>query len=221
MRILLVEDDEALATMMEAALASNGHSSEVAHDGHSALTARGYDLVLLDLGLPDLDGREVCREIRRRGDDVPIMMVTASGDESDRVLGFELGADDYLVKPFSLPELMARIGVIEKRCGPHREQRSILDIGRHVQIDVRTRRVLLDETEVHLTPKEFDVLRFLCEDLGASYRRKDILEHVWGAEWFGSTKTLDTHVAAIRKKLAGGLVVVALRGVGFRVDGVG
>ncbi len=220
MRILLVEDDAALAANVEAALTSNSHLVQLAPDGRSALAASGYDLVLLDLQLPDLDGREVCRELRRRDADVPIMMVTAAGEELDRVLGFELGADDYLVKPYSLRELLARIRVIGRRSVPRREPENTLEVGRHVRIDRRTRRVYLDVTEVHLTPKEFEVLAYLCEDVGAACRRDEIIEHVWGAHWFGPTKTLDAHVAAIRRKLDGGLRIVALRGVGFRVEPV-
>lgn len=216
-RILLVEDDSALAATVLEALVANSHDVIHASDGTTALAATGYDLVLLDLQLPDLDGREVCRELRQRDDDLPIMIVTASGEEIDRVLGFELGADDYLVKPFSLRELLARIRALAKRT--HRVHADAAQlVGNRLRLDRRARKTLVDNVEVHLTPKEFDVLSYLCEDVGAARRRDEILEHVWGAHWFGPTKTLDAHVAALRRKLDGAVAIAAVRGVGFRID---
>ena len=217
-RILLVEDDEVLAATLQDALLAGLHDVQVVSGGHSALAATGYDLVLLDLELPDLNGREVCRVLRQRDPELPIMIVSGAGDEIDRVLGFELGADDYLVKPFSLRELMARVRVLGKRAGSDPRDGSSQRIGDALLIDRRARRVFLHADEVHVTPKEFDVLAYLCEDPGAACRREDILERVWGPRWFGPTKTLDAHVASLRRKLAGGLVITALRGVGFRVD---
>jgi two-component system response regulator RegX3 len=221
MNILLVEDDDALAVNVRDALVANAHEVHRVADGAGALAARDFDLVLLDLQLPDLDGREVCRELRRRDDDLLIMIVTAAGDELDRVLGFELGADDYLVKPFSLRELLARIRALAKRAAVRTEPGVTQAVGDHVRIERRARQVFLRDAEVHLTPKEFDVLSYLCEEVGAARRRVEILEHVWGSHWFGPTKTLDAHVAALRRKLEGGLVITALRGVGFRVDALG
>ena len=216
-RILLVEDDSALAATVLEALVAHSHQVVYASDGATALEATDYDLVLLDLQLPDLDGREVCRELRERDDDLPIMIVTASGDEIDRVLGFELGADDYLVKPFSLRELLARIRALAKRA--HRVHADTPQlVGNRLRLDRRARRTFADNVEVHLTPKEFDVLSYLREDVGAARRRDEILEHVWGAHWFGPTKTLDAHVAALRRKLDGTVAIAAVRGVGFRID---
>ncbi len=220
-RILLVEDDRALAGVVAEALTAAGHRVTLAADGAEALTADPADLVLLDLALPDLDGREVCRILRGRLPDLPIIIVSASGTEMDRVLGFELGADDYLVKPFSIRELLARIRVLAKRAGLESASDHAQLVGARVRIDRRARRVFLDDQEVHLTTKEFDVLSFLCEDPGAARRRSEIIEHVWGGQWFGPTKTLDAHVAALRRKLDGGISITALRGVGFRVDPLG
>ena len=217
-RILLVEDDAVLAATLQEALLAGLHDVQVVSGGRSALAATGYDLVLLDLELPDLNGREVCRVLRERDPELPIMIVSGAGDEIDRVLGFELGADDYLVKPFSLRELLARIRVLGKRSAFDPRDRSRLRVGDVVLIDRRARRVFLRDQEVHVTPKEFDVLACLCDDVGAACRREDIIERVWGAQWFGPTKTLDAHVASLRRKLDGGLVITALRGVGFRVD---
>jgi DNA-binding response OmpR family regulator len=219
--ILLVEDDRALAGVVQEALAAAGHQVTLAVDGAAALATAAPDLVLLDLALPDMDGREVCRTLRGRRPDLPIIIVSASGAEIDRVLGFELGADDYLVKPFSVRELLARIRALAKRSGLTATVDHAQTVGTHVRIDRRSRQVFLDGQEVHLTTKEFDVLSFLCDDPGAARRRSEIIEHVWGGQWFGPTKTLDAHVAAIRRKLEGGVVITALRGVGFRIDPVG
>jgi two-component system response regulator RegX3 len=217
-RILLVEDDRALAQAVEEALTAGHHDVRLAVDGAGALDAVGYDLVLLDLALPDMDGRDVCRTLRSLRPDLPIIIVSASGTEVDRVLGFELGADDYLVKPFSVRELLARIRALAKRAGLDHRSDVAQAIGPHVRLDRRSRQAFLDGAEVHLTSKEFDILSFLCEDVGAARRRSEIIEHVWGGQWFGPTKTLDAHVAALRRKLDGGVVITALRGVGFRVD---
>jgi two-component system, OmpR family, response regulator RegX3 len=219
-RILLVEDDGVLAATLQEALHAGLHDVQVVSGGRSALAATNYDLVLLDLELPDLNGREVCRLLRQRDPDLPIMIVSGAGDEIDRVLGFELGADDYLVKPFSLRELLARVRALGKRSGLDLRDSAAQHVGDAVIVDRRARRVFLHDDEVHVTPKEFDVLSYLCADVGAACRREDILERVWGPRWFGPTKTLDAHVASLRRKLAGGLVITALRGVGFRVDPV-
>lgn len=218
MKILLVEDDAALAASMEEALTGHGHQVVLARDGASALASSGYGMVLLDLHLPDIDGREVCRQLRHRDEHLPIIMVTAASEELDRVLGFELGADDYVVKPFSLRELLARVRALAKRVGGEGAAEGPQTVGTRVEIDRRRRQVHLDGVEVHLTPKEFEVFSFLTEDVGAVRSRDEIIERVWSAHWFGPTKTLDAHVAALRRKLEGAIVIVAVRGVGFRVD---
>jgi two-component system, OmpR family, response regulator RegX3 len=217
MQVLLVEDDAALATVVAEALGSAGHQVERVATGGAALAARDFELVLLDLGLPDLDGRDVCRELRQRDPELMIVIVSAAGAEMDRILGFELGADDYLVKPFSVRELQVRVRALARRAGRERPAETAQAIGR-VRLDRRARKVSVDGVDVHFTTKEFDVLAYLCEDAGAVRTRAEIIEHVWGGHWFGPTKTLDAHVAAIRRKLDGAVAVTALRGVGFRVD---
>ena len=185
----------------------------------------GYDMVLLDLGLPDVDGREVCRSIRQQSN-VPIIMITARGDELDRVVGLELGADDYVTKPFSMREVLARIRAVARRTAPLAgaapdrrggADESAQDVGA-LRIDRRTRRVFVDGEPIVLTAKEFDVLSCLADDPGAVRTRTEILEQVWDINWFGPTKTVDAHVAALRKKLGDPRWIEAVRGVGFRLE---
>jgi two-component system response regulator RegX3 len=176
------------------------------------------DLVLLDLGLPDLDGRVVCRELRARSA-VPIIVVTARGDELDRVTLLELGADDYVVKPFGFRELVARIGAVLRRAstaGPNAGAAmvdAVVQCG-DLQIDRRTRRVNIASTVASLTPKEYDLLAYLAADLGAVRTRDEIMRDVWDENWWGSTKTLDVHIASLRKKI-GAERIETIRGVGF------
>lgn len=213
----MVEDDPAIADPLVRGLHRNGFDTVAAGTGHQALDSfDGVDLVLLDLGLPDLDGAEVCRRIRAAGD-VPIIVVSARSDEVDRVLMLEMGADDYVVKPFGLRELVARIRAVARRgrsgagAVPHR-----LDLGRLV-VDTRTHEVLVDGERVDLTPKEFDLLAHLAADPGAALSRRSILEAVWDANWYGSSKTLDVHVASVRRKIGHPEWIQAVRGVGFRL----
>lgn len=174
------------------------------------------DLVLLDLGLPDLDGKEVCRQIRAASN-VPILVITARGDEIDRVVLLELGADDYLVKPFGFRELVARIGAVTRRTAlAAPSQDTVQQLGR-LTIDRDARRVALDGADIDLTPKEFDLLGYLAERPGAVRTREDIIEEVWDEHWFGPTKTLDVHVAALRRKL-GPNWITTFRGVGYRLE---
>ncbi len=221
-RILLVEDDAAVAASSIDGLTALGHQTEHVMTGAAALEAAtrfdAPDVILLDLGLPDMDGQEVCRRIRALCE-TPIIVVSARGDEADRVIALELGADDYLVKPFGMRELAARIRAVVRRSQAAPAPTSagtVQEIGR-LTIDRRTQRVHLDGAEVALTAKEFDVLAYLAEDPGAVRRRNEILEHVWEGHWYGATKTVDAHVAAIRKKLGDSAWIEAVRGVGFRL----
>lgn len=207
-------------------LSAEGFDIDHAPTGAAALAATGYDMVLLDLGLPDMDGREVCRQLRTRTA-VPIIMLTARSEEFDRVLGLELGADDYVTKPFSFRELVARIRAVGRRTvtapgdGPATidEPQAAQRIGA-LSLDRRTRRVHLDGEEIALTAKEFDLLAFLATDAGAVHTRTEILENVWDAHWYGPTKTVDAHVASLRKKLGNHEWIQAVRGVGFRLEPV-
>lgn len=219
MRILVVEDDPAISEPMVSGLTRNGFEVEHLSEGAAAAErAASADLVLLDLGLPDLDGNEVCRRIRE-GSDVPVIVVSARGDEMERVMLLELGADDYVVKPFGLRELIARIRAVSRRSGSSPEQPERIEVGPLV-IDLRAHSVTVDGEPVELTPKEFDLLAYLASDPGAAHSRRNILEDVWDANWYGSSKTLDVHVAALRRKLGHPEWIEAVRGVGFRF-GVG
>lgn len=214
MRLLIVEDEDAIAEPLAEGLRREGFEVERAANGAQALAAGPVDLVLLDLRLPDRDGLDICRELRQRSS-VPIIVVTARGEEADRVVGLELGADDYVVKPFGLRELIARIRAVSRRARGEPEAGSVR-IG-DLEVDVRARRAQLAGRELELTPKEFDLLAALAGDPGAAVSRRRLLEEVWETSWYGSTKTIDVHVAALRRKLGDSGWIETVRGVGFRL----
>ncbi len=221
MRILLVEDDDAIAAAVAPGLVRAGFTVERVTTVNGALAAPPADLVLLDLGLPDGDGIEVCRRMRERSA-VPVIVVSARDDEIDRVVLLELGADDYLVKPFGVRELVARVRAVLRRSGVvpvgAADDREAVRRAGSVVLDVRSRRVRAADREVELTPKEFDLLALLLSEPGRVFRRQEILDAVWDPHWYGPTKTIDVHLAGIRKKLGDTLVISTVRGVGFRVE---
>jgi two-component system, OmpR family, response regulator RegX3 len=216
MRLLVVEDDPTIAEPLRRGLVREGFDVDLTGTGTDALAAGECDLVLLDLGLPDIDGRDVCRQMRARSA-VPIIVVTARGDEIDRVILLELGADDYVVKPFGFRELLARIRAVLRRTSGSAAQAqpdARIEAGL-LQIDTRTRNVTYDGRPVSLTPKEHDLLVYLAREPDVVHTRDQIIEDVWDDNWWGSTKTLDVHVASLRKKLAPE-TIETVRGVGFR-----
>ena len=215
MHVLVVEDDDAIAVPLVEGLTREGFHVQRVGTGRGALAAAEPDLVLLDLRLPDLDGYEVARELRTRSR-VPIIMVTARGEEVDRVIGLELGADDYVVKPFGLRELVARIHAVMRRVQQSPEAARITVSGA-VSIDSRARRVCVAGREVSLTPKEFDLLSLLADDPGAVVDRPRILRDVWGTQWYGTSKAIDMHVSGLRRKLGDPGVIETVRGIGFRL----
>jgi two-component system response regulator RegX3 len=226
--ILLVEDERSIVEPLAAALEREGFRTELAGTVEEALEAAGRvdpDLVLLDLMLPDGSGYDVCRRLREDSS-VPIVMLTARGDESDRIVGLELGADDYVVKPFSAREVVARIRAVLRRAQPAAEPAAggdeAIAIG-GVRLDPARRVVTRDGEEVDLARREFDLLQHLMENAGRVITRDRLLEEVWDMNWFGSTKTLDVHVSAVRRKLGDDpsdpRYLHTIRGVGFRFAG--
>ncbi|KRD18906.1 MULTISPECIES: response regulator transcription factor [unclassified Streptomyces] len=218
MHVLLVEDDEPVAESLRRGLKRYGFAVDWVSTGAAALSHPGpYDVVLLDLGLPDTDGLDVCRALRERGG-VPIIVISARSDETDRVVGLELGADDYVSKPFGVREVIARIRAVMRRVQPRPAGAPADRYGARLTIDRKAARVHVDGAEIALAPKEYDLLAFLTEEPGALMSREQIMEAVWDANWFGPTKTLDVHVAALRRKFAGVVAIAAVRGVGFRLE---
>jgi DNA-binding response OmpR family regulator len=210
--VLLVEDDQSIATQLIRGLSRGGYHVDHVMTGGEALASGGADVVLLDLELPDGDGVQVCRRLRERTA-AAIIVVTAHGDEQDRVMALDAGADDYLVKPFGLAELQARIRAVLRRVKPGSE------VIRHgpLTIDTRAQRVTVGGHEVALTPKEFDILEALAADPGRVVTRQEILEAAWDAHWYGPTKVLDVHVAALRRKLGSPGLIETVYGRGFRL----
>jgi DNA-binding response OmpR family regulator len=222
-RILVVEDESAISEPLAESLEREGFDADVASTVAAARDAyqrQAPDLVLLDVMLPDGDGRDLAREIRRESD-VPIIMLTARGEEIDRVLGLELGADDYVVKPFSMRELTARIRAIMRR-GRAAGRRGPIEIGDLV-LDPSARTLTKDGEPVELAAKEFDLLHLLMANAGDVLKRELIMDEVWDPHWFGPTKTLDVHISWLRKKIEDDpskpTYITTIRGVGFRFLG--
>lgn len=224
MQVLVVEDDTRIAEALTEALQRFGHDVHWVGSGTEALkAAQSTEFVLLDLGLPDLDGQEVCRRIRETST-VPIVAVTARSHELDRVLLFQAGADDYLVKPYSMRELLARMDAVARRAYASAPARAAgaggagqLCVFGPLSVDMRTRQVQMDGRPVHLTRREFDLLAALLVDAGAVHGREDLINEVWDPNWHGSTRTLDVHIGSLRSKLGGREWIHSVRGVGFRL----
>jgi DNA-binding response OmpR family regulator len=218
MRVLLVEDDVGIAEPLVEGLQRQGYDVTWVRSGRDAIAERNHDVVLLDLGLPDVDGEVVTAGIREESD-VPIIVVTARSDEIDRVSLLDLGADDYIVKPFGFRELTARIRAVTRRTSDRGASRDDIIEFDALTIDHRTRTVTVGVTEIPLTPKEYDLLDCLTTDPGAVLSRDDILRSVWDENWWGSTKTLDVHIASLRKKLGDPDLIRTVRGVGYQFTG--
>jgi len=213
--LLVVEDDESIAEPLVRALVREGH--EVAHavSGEAGLDLAAEqppDLVVLDVGLPGIDGIEVCRRLSERRPRPAILMLTARSSELDEVLGLDAGADDYLTKPFTLSVLAARVRALLRRAEP-----GAVEAG-GVRVDPAARRAWAGEEELELSPKEFDLLALLVGRAGEAVRREEIMDRVWDENWWGPTKTLDTHVGWLRRKLGEPPVLTTVRGVGFRFE---
>ncbi len=223
--ILLVEDEESITTPLAESLEREGFATEIARTAAGAIELGRRmrpDLVLLDLMLPDGSGFDVCRELRAVSA-VPIIILSARGEEADRIVGLELGADDYVVKPFSAREVIARIRAVLRRANAPSPNSGPLEVGA-VRLDPARRSATLDGEPLELSRKEFDLLALLLSEAGSVVQRERLIDEVWDVNWFGSTKTLDVHVSALRKKLgddsAQPRYVHTVRGVGFRFAGL-
>ncbi|HZA19772.1 MAG TPA: response regulator transcription factor [Actinomycetota bacterium] len=224
-KVLVIEDEGSISAPLAEALEREGFQPTVAETGGAGLELAESvrpDIVLLDLMLPDMDGRDVCRRLRE-GSSVPIIMLTAKGTETDRVVGLELGADDYVVKPFSVAELVARMRAVMRRISVRDERPAETVVIGDISLDPRTWTVHQGETQLELTRREFELLRLLMENAGTVISREELMEEVWDPNWFGPTKTLDVHVSSLRKKLGDDpndpRYIHTVRGVGFRFAG--
>jgi two-component system alkaline phosphatase synthesis response regulator PhoP len=219
--VLVVEDEASIASFVSLYLKNAGYTVRTAANGTDALALAGtgdVDLVVLDLMLPDIDGIEVCRRLRK-ATDMPILMLTARDEDVDKIIGLEVGADDYMTKPFNPRELVARVKSILRRVGPERRERESAQL-RHgdLTIDAGRREVRVGETEVQLAPKEFDLLWELLDHKGLVLTRDQLLERVWGYTFAGDTRTVDVHVRQLRRKLGDASPIVTVWGVGYKVS---
>jgi DNA-binding response OmpR family regulator len=216
--VIVIEDDPHIADLVDLYLRRDGFRVLLARDGEQGLDLVKQDdpaIVILDVGLPGTrDGFDVCREIRARGS-VPVLFLTARDDEVDRILGLELGADDYLVKPFSPRELVARVRAILRRTRGAPAPQETIVIG-ELEVDLRRREARWGDAVVSLTTREFDLLAFLAGNIGLALSRQQLLDGVWGSDWYGDERTVDVHVAQLRKKLGPELQLATVWGVGYR-----
>ena len=218
--VLVVEDEAAIASFVSLYLKNAGYGVRTASTGTEALSAAASDspaLIVLDLMLPDIDGIEVCKRIRQRSD-VPILMLTARDEDVDKIIGLEVGADDYLTKPFNPRELVARVKSVLRRAAPARQdpENAIIKHG-DLTVDSGRREVRVGEEEIQLAPKEFDLLWELLDHRGLVLTRDQLLERVWGYTFAGDTRTVDVHVRQLRRKLGDASPIVTVWGVGYKV----
>ena len=217
-KILIVDDEDKIREIIKKYAAFDGYEVEEAAGGLAAVSLcreKEFDIIILDIMMPDLDGFSVCREIRKKTN-TPVIMLSARGEEYDRLHGFEVGADDYVVKPFSPKELMMRVGAILKRTSaPDTE---VLEIG-GIRIDFSARLVYVDGKKVDMTPKEYDLLFYFAKNRGIALTREKLISNVWGYDFYGDDRTLDTHIKLLRKNLGPySTYIVTLRGVGYRFE---
>ncbi|MFA4837019.1 MAG: response regulator transcription factor [Dehalococcoidia bacterium] len=227
-KILVVEDENTLRDMLKYNLESAGYAVSVAADGRAALEiakAQAPDIIILDIMLPELDGFEVCRILRPEMN-VPILMLTAKDEEIDKVLGLELGADDYMTKPFSMRELKARVKAMLRRADmlqPKDEADADVIAVDDLMIDLGRRRVSLSDVSINVTPREFDLLAYLARSKGRVFSRDHLLERVWGYDWAGDTRTVDVHIRWLREKIeiepSKPVRLITVRGIGYKFEG--
>ncbi|PSL34371.1 DNA-binding response OmpR family regulator [Planomicrobium soli] len=222
MKILVVEDNPSVRSMLEMFFSKEGISGDFEADGldgYKSYKAKEYDLLVLDWMLPGMDGMALCRKIREEGDSIPIIMLTAKDSESDQVIGFEMGADDYVTKPFSPLALMARIKAVARRTQKAEHVSQVIQT-KHFQVNKEMRAVQKDGEKIpDLTPKEFDLLVFFLQHPKQVFSRDQLLEHVWGYQFYGDERTVDVHIKRLRKKITGGdKLFHTVWGVGYKFE---
>jgi len=221
-RVLVVDDDEDICKVVKIALEAEGFQVDMAFDGKTGLdlvNCREYDVIILDIMLPVLDGWEVCRRIRKGSDrGIPIIMLTAKTEESDRILGLKIGADDYVIKPFSPRELAFRAKALIRRTKKYNKAK-VINIA-NLSVDIGGYRVLLNEKEIELSPKEFELLALLIEYPGQIFSREDVLRNIWGYDFLGNSRTVDEHIKRLRHKLDAGQYqyIQTVWGVGYKFE---
>lgn len=225
-KILIIEDDAPIADLLAYGLSQEGYQTRIAGDGAAGmdeLTSFGPDLLLLDWMLPDQSGLDICKKVTA-GYNIPILMITAKSDITDKILGLEFGADDYITKPFDLREVVARIRTILRRVEqahqgqPAREEQDSVIRFRGIEIDKEERLVRSEGRTVELTPKEYDLLMTLARHRGKTYTRPELLDLVWGFQFSGDTRTVDTHIQRLRKKLDAGDWITTVFGIGYKIE---
>lgn len=220
MKLLVVDDEARIRELIKKYATFEQYDVTEAENGMQAVELcrqQDFDLIIMDVMMPDLDGFSACREIRKASA-VPILMLSARGEEYDKLHGFELGIDDYVVKPFSPKELMMRVGAILKRSGAKSESREVVDIG-DLRVDFTARRVTLEGKSLDLSPKEYDLLFYLVRNRGIALTREKLLSEIWGYDFFGDDRTLDTHIKLLRRQLGPYADrITTLRGVGYRFE---
>ena len=220
MTLLIVDDEARIRDLIRKYAAFEGYNVEEASNGMEAIEKcrqKNYDLIIMDVMMPELDGCSACREIRRKSQ-VPVIMLSARGEEYDRIHGFELGIDDYVVKPFSPKELMMRVAAIIKRSGGEENNRFVFE---GLTVDFTARLVLIDEQRIDMSPKEYDLFFYMVRNRGVALTRERLIHDVWGYDFYGDDRTLDTHVKLLRKSLGRySRCIIALRGVGYRFETV-
>ncbi len=220
MRLLIVDDEEKIRSLIVKYAAFEGYETDEAENGMEAVEKcrnRKYDLIIMDVMMPELDGFSAVREIRK-GQNIPVIMLSARGEEYDRIHGFELGVDDYVVKPFSPKELMMRVTAVLKRSGNQEKKDEVVRLG-ELAVNFTARRVSVEGKELDLSPKEYELLFYMVRNRGIALTREKLISDVWGYDFFGDDRTLDTHIKLLRKELGPCADrITTLRGVGYRFE---
>ena len=222
-KVLIVEDEQSISNFISMILTANGYDTIIVNTGEEALTmisSHCPDLIVLDLGLPDMDGLTVLKHLRNHAEtsELPVIMATAKGTEFDKVRGLDGGADDYISKPFGMMEMVSRVKAVLRRAGKNKKE-TVMCSG-SITMDVERRMVYVNDKEVILTLKEFDVLKYMLENKGIVLTRDQLLTHIWGYDFDGETRTVDVHIRTLRSKLGdGGAEIETVRGMGYRIGG--